>query len=77
MGAPTGLETVAILQRVPGGAPSELGFQNRLNFLFKEYYRLTDSMNMILSKLQERVKDREAWCAGVRGVTKGLTQLSN
>ena len=30
-----------------------------------------------LSKLQETVKDREAWCAGVYGVTKSQTQLSN
>ena len=37
----------------------------------------TDSMNMSLSKLQEMVKDREAWCATVHGVTKGETQLSS
>ena len=34
---------------------------------------ITDSMDMGLSKLQEIVKDREAWCATVHGVTKSQT----
>ena len=37
---------------------------------------ITDSMNMILSKLQEKVKDRDAWHAAVRGVTKSQTRLN-
>ena len=36
---------------------------------------ITDSRGMILSKLQEMVKDREAWCAEVHGVTKSGTFL--
>ena len=37
----------------------------------------TDSMDMSLNKLQETVKDREAWHAAVHGFTKSQTQLSN
>ena len=33
----------------------------------------TDSMDMNLSKLREMVKDREAWCVAVHGVTKSQT----
>ena len=37
---------------------------------------ITDAMNMNLSKLQEMVSDREAWCAAVHGA-KSWTRLSD
>ena len=38
---------------------------------------IIDSVSVSLSKLQEIVKDREAWCAVVHGVAKSQTQLSD
>ena len=36
---------------------------------------ITDSTDMSLNKLQEMVKDREAWCVAVHGATKSQTRL--
>ena len=38
---------------------------------------ITDAMNMNLGKLQEMVRDREAWSAAVNEVAKGRTQLGD
>ena len=38
---------------------------------------ITDSMDMSLSKLQEIVKDKEAFCVAIHGVTKSWPLLSN
>ena len=34
---------------------------------------IIDSMDMCLSKLQEILKDREAWCAAIHGIVKSWT----
>ena len=38
---------------------------------------ITDSMGVSLSELQDLVMDREAWCAGIHGVAKSRTRLSD
>ena len=47
------------------------------NLSFQTEMLEKNSMNLSLSKLQEMVKDKEAWCAVVHGFTKSRTQLND
>ena len=63
------LEKTLMLGKIEG--------KRRRGWQMKWLDSITDSMEMNLSKLQQIVENRGAWCAAVHGVAKSRTQLSD
>ena len=68
-GTANSLEKTLILRKIEGRRRG----QQRMRWLDG----ISDSMDMNFSKFWATVKNRDAWCAAVHGVTKGQMQLNN